>query len=132
MNDGEPQLSNRSNLQAEIKALADYPTKPESDWITRVQSCPVEVIAGAILAWMPSGGISSVTGDPMAPRRAAAQAIIQARLSNESVGSTRELRTTIDAYQQKSGRQTNAMLFLTIVIVILTIVQVVTIFQRPH
>ena len=117
-------MSTQSNLQGEITALADFPDKPASDWVARVQSSPVEVIAGAILTWLPPQGITMVNGDPMAPRREAAQAILQARLSERAINSTAQLRITIDEYQRKSGRQTTAMLILTVVIALLTAVQI--------
>jgi hypothetical protein len=112
------------DLQAHIVALESFPTDPEAAWVMRVRNSSSEAIAGAILRWLPRSGISAVTGDPMAPRRAAALAILQARLSEEALKSTAQLRRTIDDYQRKSGRQTTWMLWLTVAIGILTAVQI--------
>ena len=117
-------MNAQPDLQAQIAALADFPVKPAATWVMRVRSSPVEVIAGAILTWSVVGGISGFSGDPMEARRAAAQAILQARLSEQTVNSTSELRDTIDDYQRKSGRQTTVMLWLTVVIAALTVVQI--------
>jgi hypothetical protein len=115
----------QSDLQAKITALADFPDKPASDWVAQVTGSHVEVIAGAILTWAPrGGGVSGYTGDPNEPRRAAAQAILQARLSEEALSSTAQLRATIDDYQRKSVRQTTALLGLTVAIAVLTAVQI--------
>jgi hypothetical protein len=65
-----------------------------------------------------------VTGDPTARLREAAQAILQARLSEQALNSTAQLRKTIDDYQKESGRQTKMLLWLTWVIAALTAVQI--------
>jgi hypothetical protein len=118
-------VSAQPDLQAEITALAAFPIQPESAWVARVQSSTIEVIAGAMLIWVTRSGVTMVGGDPMAPRREAAQAILQARLADQAVNSTAQLRNTIDDYQQKSGRLTTVMLVFTIVITLLTLLQIV-------
>lgn len=109
--DPRPVVSAQTDLQAEIEALAAFPDKPASEWVARVQSAPYEVIAGAMLMWRgpPSGGFSTVPGDPYVIRRGAAQAIIQARLSSE-----------LGTFSTSSGRQADKMIGLTWAIVALT------------
>lgn len=114
-----------ADLQAEIRALADFPVKPESDWVMRVQNSPTEVIAGAILTWVTISGISMVPGDPMAPRREAAQAILQARFSADLSAAVSRLQTTIDIYQTESATQTSTMVWLTRAIALLTVLMLV-------
>lgn len=117
-------MSSLPDLQAKITALAAFAIQPESAWVARVQSSTIEVIAGAMLIWVTRSGVSMVGGDPMAPRREAAQAILQARLSDRALESNAQLRDTMDDYQRKSGRQTTVMLWLTVAIAVLTVVQI--------
>jgi len=117
-------VSSLPDLQAKITALAAFAIQPESAWVARVQSSTIEVIAGAMLIWVTRSGVSMVGGDPMAPRREAAQAILQARLSDRALESNAQLRDTMDDYQRKSGRQTTVMLWLTVAIAVLTVVQI--------
>jgi hypothetical protein len=117
-------MSAQSDLQAEIEALVKFAEKPAADWVARVRSAPDEVIAGAILSWRPTGGLNGMTGDPMEPRRSAARALLQSRLSGQSVKASDHLRMTIDEYQRKSGRQTTVMLWLTVAIAVLTVAQI--------
>jgi len=117
-------MSNR--LQTEIDELANYLTEPSSAlWVQKVQGSRSEVIAGAILAWRPRGGNSAYIGDPFEPRRAAAQAILQARLAAQSIEVTDRLRMTVDDYQVRSERQTSWLLRLTWAIAALTAAQIV-------
>lgn len=113
-------VNSPTGLQAAIDALATFPDKPAGDWVARVHTSPVEVVAGAILSWRPTGGINGMTGDPMEPRRAAAQAILQARFSGVLSTAVGTLQTTIATYQKESGKQTDKMVNLTWVIAVLT------------
>ncbi len=61
------------DLQAQIKALVEFPDKPADAWITKIQGSPAEVIAGAIQTWVYRGGSRGCQGDNLAPRREAAQ-----------------------------------------------------------
>jgi hypothetical protein len=64
---------------------------------------------------------SGVTGgDPNAARRTAAQAILQTRLTQQSLSATDALRSTIDDYQRESSRQTRWLIRLTWTIAALT------------
>jgi hypothetical protein len=116
--------ASQTDLQASIRELASYPAEPEAAWIAKVRDSPIEVVAGAMLMWMPRSGISAVTGDPMLPRRDAARAILEKRLSDQNREATNRLRTTVGDYQRASTRQTNWMLWLTVVIAVLTAVQI--------
>jgi hypothetical protein len=95
-------------LQEAITELATFPDQPQAAWITKVSSAPTEVIAGAMVYWGPSGSGAYVTADPLAPRRQAAMAILQARFSAEA------------------GKQTRQLIYLTWVIAALTAVMLVT------
>lgn len=111
------------DLQREINELVNVSPSPEADWIARFEAASVQAIAGTILHWRHGTGIT-MGPDPEASRREAAQAILQARLSELALNSAAQLRNTIDEYQRKSGRQTIVMLLLTVVIVGLTVAQI--------
>jgi hypothetical protein len=99
------------DLQTAIAELAALDYKPDTaGWVSKVSSAPTAVVAGAIVLWVAGGGPSSLNGDPMAPRREAATAILQARFSAES------------------ARQTKWLLRLTWVIAILTAVMLYAVF----
>jgi hypothetical protein len=116
-----PALAN-AELQATIEALSAFPYRPAAEWVAKVQGSPTEVIAGAILTWEYRSGSSIGSGDLLAPRREAAQAILQARLAEQALNATTQLRNTIDSYQRRSERQTTAIVWLTWVIAVLTAV----------
>ena len=63
--------------------------------------------------------------DQKAPRREAAQAILQARLSGRMTTVMTNLHRAIDSYQNESSEQTRRMVRLTGVITWLTVVMIV-------
>jgi hypothetical protein len=110
------------DLQAQIEELVKFPDKPAANWVARVRSAPDDVIAGAMLMWTPpGGGLSANPGDPAVVKRETAHAILVTRLSERALESNIRLRNTIDEYQRKSGRQTNVMIALTVLIAVLTL-----------
>jgi hypothetical protein len=123
------------DLQEQINALAAFAARPEAAWIQRVQRAPNVVIIGAILQWdlprVDGGSYTAMGADQMVARRQAAQAVLQARLSEQNVESTNALGATIDAYQRASTRQTRWMLGLTWVIAALTVAQIAIVLW-PH
>jgi hypothetical protein len=114
-------------LQQSIDELANFPPKPAAAWIAKVEAAPSDVIIGAILLWVGHGSMSAGVPDTLAPRREAAQALLQARLSSQIADAATRLHTTIDSYQQESSRQTNSMLLLTKVIAWLTAIMLVAV-----
>jgi hypothetical protein len=115
---------NPTELQQSIVELVDFAPTPESEWVAKVDAAAVQVIAGAILHWRGGGGVTNVP-DPLASRREAAQAILQARLSNQVTDAASKLHVTINSYQEKSSRQTAWVLLLTGAIVALTLMTLV-------
>jgi hypothetical protein len=86
-------VSARGDLQADITELVDFDWRNTAAWVTKVQNTRTEVIAGAIVMWVSPGGNALYTGDPMAPRREAAMAILQARFADQSSRQTQTMLT---------------------------------------
>ena len=101
-------------LQHAINALVNLDFRPPNTavWVKAVEAAPVDVIAGAIVMWLPPGsGIAMTAGDQNAPRREAAMAILQARFASDQA-----------QFARQSARQTRWVIGLTWVIAALTAV----------
>lgn len=66
---------NNDEVQKRIQTLADFPVSDEAAWVEKVKAEPVEVVAGAILKWQGSPGVSSGP-DTKASRRESAKALL--------------------------------------------------------
>ena len=93
--------------------------KPDAQWVECLMAAPNEVIIGAIAQWVGHTGVTQGP-DPLASRRDAAQALLQARLSTELSFELERLRNSIDEFARKSGTQTRLLIVLAVVIAILT------------
>ena len=93
--------------------------KPNPQWVERLMAAPNEAIIGAIAQWVGHTGVTQGP-DPLASRRDAAQALLQARLSTQLSFELERLRNSIDEFARKSSRQTRWLIWLTVGIAILT------------
>jgi len=118
----ESAMSTDSTNDAAIDALANFPTSSPAAWVAKVQAAATPVIAGALIRWTSHMG---VTGGPdgNAFKREAAQAVLQARLSDHSIAATNALRATIEPYQQESSKLSGQIKWLTWLIAVLAAVQ---------
>ena len=106
-------------LQHAINELIQLDFRPPNTaaWVKAVEAAPVNVVAGAIVMWLPPGlGISMTSGDQNAPRREAAMAILQARFATDQA-----------QFARQSSRQTRWVIGLTWAIAALTAVMLVAV-----
>jgi hypothetical protein len=90
--EGADIVAGEGNLQTAITELVEFPYQPDTAaWVTKVSNAPTEVIAVAIARWVILGGVTYVAGDPMAPRREAAMAILHARFAADTARQTDQM-----------------------------------------
>ena len=87
-----------ADLQRSIDELAAFADRPAADWVEKVNAALTEVIAGAILRWAPTSMMTAAGPDPMLPRREAAQALLQARLSCDSMTASEKVRSAVHEF----------------------------------
>lgn len=105
-------------LQQEIQKLINFPVAPEAEWVACFENASDSAIAGAIAHWKrPGGGLTHNPGDSVSNKREAASAILHYRLSNQSIA-------TMVALEKSTTKLSYVMLFITVVGVILSLLQV--------